>query len=480
MKRHQERIMFITRTIFIITAVCFAAVSAYPKTAAELLNEGQMNLYKGHIKEGLHLLEQSRAMDDTLEVKLLLAKGYSWNNEWEKAKAIYLDIENTSSPDNQIYWDARFGFAQVTSWEKKYDDALVQYQYILDTNKKITAASSIDIKLAISDIHSWKLDYDKAIDYLQKLAAEYPGNTEVLNRIAKIYLWKNEIPKSKEYNDKVLSLDAKDFEAMERKETLDQIKPFAVSLGYEYAWYDSKNFKGDNITSHSSMIGLNWQYSVPLKIFTYITGIVQNSIESADQKNSAKWHNDTNLRIGGIYRINDKTFTSAAFDYTYDAEIFPDFSGEFSLSRKLTQHIDVIGLYKFTYDKLDTNQTIKSKKYNLFSPGFIFYYNPDIYNKIQFYAETDSKDFSYSVLVNQHVAINPENIFQLYLFLSQGRSYLVFSDTSVRQKVTTYSGALSYNHFFTSSFGMEFTAGLTTRVNSYTCYRGGINGIFKW
>jgi tetratricopeptide (TPR) repeat protein len=305
---------------------------------------------------------------------------------------------------------------------KKYDDALSQYQYILDANKKISAPAALDVKLAISDIYAWKLEYDRAIDYVVKLTETYPGNVDVINCIAKIYLWKKEISKSKEYTQRALSIDANDSEAVERMKELDQIKPFAVSLGYEYAWYDSKNYKGDHVVSHSSMAGLNWQYSVPLRVFSYVTGIVQNSIESRDQENSAKWHNDTNLRAGGIYRINDATFTSAAVDYTYDAEIFPDFSAEFSLRRKLTQHIDVIGLYKFTYDKLDSAQTISSKKYNLFSPGFIFYYNPEIYNKIQFYAETDGKDFSYSVFVNQHVAVDPENIFQLYLFLSQGRA----------------------------------------------------------
>jgi hypothetical protein len=50
---------YIGRSI-LLSAVLFAAHPAYPKTAAELMNEGQMNLYKGKIKEGLRLLEQSR------------------------------------------------------------------------------------------------------------------------------------------------------------------------------------------------------------------------------------------------------------------------------------------------------------------------------------------------------------------------------------------------------------------------------------
>lgn len=467
--------------LFLVLILCFRISPVFPATAVELMNEGRMNLYKGNIDEGIKLLEDANSIDkESPYIKLLLAKGYSWNNEWDKSKTLYKEVINSTALTDQSHWEGKFGFAQVTSWEKKYDEALVLYQEILGSYKKISASFRLDVNLAIGDIYSWKMENNKAIEHFNQLLVLYPNNIQILNRIAKIYLWKGDYQISREYTAKVLSVDSKDYESAQRKRVLDQIKTFSATLGYDYTYYDSENNKGEKINVHNAMLGLNWQYSVPFKIFTYLTNVTQNSIESVDWEKAADWNYDVNIRGGGIYRINPLTFISVAADYTYDAKIFPDFSSEISLSRKLTPNIDLVGLYKFTYDKLDTIQTVKSKKYNLVSPGLIFYYNPEIYNRLQFYVESDFKDLFYSVLMHQHLALNPENIFQFYVFLSQGRSYLTFSDTSVLQKVTTYSVSFTYTHYFTSSWGIEFATGLTTRVNSYNNYHAGISGIYKW
>ncbi len=469
------------RTIFLIFAFCLTAGAAFSKTATELMNEGKMNLFRGEIKEGIRLLEEADSMEkNSPYIMLLLAKGYSWNNEWDRAKKLYGEIAASTGPGDQVHWEARFGIAQVTSWEKKYDEALSLYGQILESYKKIPDNFRFDVNLAIGDIYSWKMDYSKAVEHFSAMLADKPDNLEVLNRIAKIYLWEGEYAKSGEFTDRVLALDSRDRESAERARVLDQIKTFTVSAGYLYTYYDTENYKGDKIQSHNAMMGFNWQYSIPFRVFTYLTGIRQNSIESRDPEESALWNNDINLRLGGIYRINPLTFLSAAGDYTHNAQIYADFSSEISLSRKLNQNIDILALYKFTFDRIDSTQDVDSKMYHLFSPGIIFYYNPEIYNRVQFYVETDSKDLNYSVLINQYLAVNPENIFRFYVFLSQGRSYLTFSDTSVLQKVTTYSASLAYTHFFNSSFGMEFSTGLTSRIDYYNNYYGGLSVIYKW
>jgi len=465
----------------LVIIFCFNVNSAFSTNAVELMNEGRMNLYKGNIEEGVRLLEQANSLDkNSVYIKLLLAKGYSWNNEWDKAITLYKEVVSTSKPEDQVYWEGKFGIAQVTSWEKKYDEALVLYREILGSYKKISKNFSIDINLAIGDIYSWKMENDKALEQFNRMLSLYPGNILIMNRIAKIYLWKGDYEESRDYTNKVLSIDINDHDSSERKRILDQIKTFTATLGYDFTYYTSENTKGEKINVHNTMLGFNWQYSIPFKIFTYVTNVTQNSIESADPEKVSDWNYDINVRGGGIYRINPLTFVSLAADYTYDAKIFPDFSSEISLSRKLTPNIDLVGLYKFTYDKLDTAQTVKSKKYNLVSPGLIFYYNPMIYNRLQFYVESDFKDFFYSVLIHQHLALNPENIFQFYVFLSQGRSYLTFSDTSVLQKVTTYSLSLTYTHYFTPDWGVECATGLTTRVDSYNNYHAGLSVIYKW
>lgn len=460
---------------------CFNADSAFPSTAVEVMNEGKMNLYKGNIDEGVRLLEEAGEMDKkSVYIKLLLAKGYSWNNDWDKALALYREVAGTAKPEDQVYWEAKFGIAQITSWQKKYDEALVLYREILGSYKKIPKSFNIDVNLAIGDVYSWKMENDQALEQFNQILAVYPDNIIILNRIAKIYLWKGEYQKSGDYTDRILSIDSKDHDSKERRRVLDQIKTFTATLGYDFTYYTIDNSKGDRIKVHNSILGLSWQYSVPFKIFTYLTNVTQNSIETDDPQNASSWNYDMNIRGGGIYRVNSLTFVSVAADYTYDAKIFPDFSSEISLSRKLTPHIDIEGLYKYTYDKLDTNQTVKSKQYNLISPGLIFYYSPEIYNKLQFYVESDFKDVFYSVLIHQHLGIDPENIFQFYVFLSQGRTYLTFSDTSVLQKVTTYSVSFTYTHYFTPDWGIECATGLTTRVNSYNNYHGGLSVIYKW
>jgi len=468
--------------ITIITILLFLTVNpAFTATAVDLMNEGKMNLYKGNIEEGVKILEEAGRMDNQNPyIKLFLAKGYSWDNQWDKAKSLYGEIISTTLPEDPVYWEARFGIAQITSWEKKYDEAINLYQEILTSYKKIEKGLKLDIGLAIGDIYSWKMENDKAHEQFNKLLTEYPDNPVILNRIAKIYLWQGEYQQSREYTAKVLSIDSNDAESAERKRVLDQIKPFKATIGYDYIYYDSKNTKGENVQVHNLLQGFDWQYSNPLALFLYVNEVRQNSIETEDPDEASKWTNDVNFRGGSTYRINSLTYISGAADYALNAKIFPDFSGELSLSRKLTQNIDIEGLYKYTYDSIDSAQTVDNKQYHLLSPGIVFYYNPQIYNKLQFFVESDSKDLFYSVLLQQYFAVNPENIFQFYLFLSQGRTYLTFSDTTILQDTTTYSASFLYTRFFTSSFGLEFSTGLTTSVGNYTNYQAGINGIIKW
>ncbi len=454
---------------------------AFSESAVDLMNEGKMLLYRGDIREGIRLLEQANRMDDkNLFVKIILAKGYSWNNEWERAKVVYGEVILESAATDQIHWEAKFGIAQITSWEKKYDEAIKLYQEILVSYKKISKHFKLDIGLAIGDIYSWKMENDKAFEQFDKLLAENPGNTAILNRIAKIYLWQGDYSESREFTEKVLAIDAKDAESGERIRVLDQIKTFTAVLGYDYTWYDSTNEKGENVKVHKTITGLDWQYSIPLKIYAFLTGARQNSIESSDAEKASSWNNDFDIRAGGSYRINSLTYFSAAVDYATGAVIFPDFSGEVALSRKLSQNIDFEGLYKFTYDKIDSIETTDSKKYHMLSPGIIIYYTSMIYNRLQFYVESDGKDLNYSVLIQQYLTLNPENIVQFYLFLSQGRTFRTYSDSTVRQDTTTYSASIVYSHFFNSTWGIEFAAGLTTSVNSYSCYHAGINGVYKW
>ena len=466
------------KTIFLACIIMSAyLIPVFSATPVELMNEGRMNLYRGNIREGIRILEEASRMDgQNLYIKYNLAKGYSWDNEWEKAKKLYNEIISASGPDEQIHWDARFGIAQITSWEKKYDEALKLYGEILSSRKKISKNFALDIKLAIGDIYSWQTDYDGAIEHFTKLLSEYPDNILILNRISKIYMWGSEYTKSMEYTEKVLTLDSKNTEASERKRTLDKIKPFTVVAGYDFTWYDVTNSDGENIKVHNTIQGIDWQYSNPLKLFAFISEVSQNS---NDIEEGGRYH-DVDFRLGGTCRINPVTYLSSAIDYSCSAKIYPRFSGEISLSRKITPNIDITGFYKYTYDKLHDAQTVDAKHYHLFSPGMVFYYNPAIYNRVQFYVETDTRDLNYSVLMNQYFSINPENIIQFYLFLSQGRSYLVYSDSTVFRETTTYSASLVYTHYFNSSFGIEFTPGLTTSVGNYSNYHGGINLVFKW
>ncbi len=469
------------RTI-LITLILFITVNpSFSATAVELMNEGRMNLYKGEIREGIRILETAARMDsENIYIKIILAKGYSWNNEWDKAKSLYTEITVKSNPAEQIYWEAKFGIAQITSWDKKYDEALALYREILQLYKNISKNFKLDINLAIGDIQSWKMENDEAIEHFNSLLSENPGNPLILNRIAKIYLWKGDYEKSREYTGKVLSIDSKDAESSERQRVLDQIKPFTLVMGYDFTYYDTTNTKGENVKVHNTLIGLDWQYSNPLKVFLFAREATQNSIESEDPEKASEWNYDVNMRAGASYRINPLTFITAAAEYTYDAKIFPDFGSEISISRKLNPNIDIEGLYKYTYDKIDSIQTVESKQYHLISPGIVFYYTPAIYNRLQFYVESDTKDLFYSVLIHQYLSINPENILQFYIFLSQGRTYMTYSDTSIIQKTTTYSATIIYTHFFTPSWGVEFATGLLTSVDNYSNYHAGISVITKW
>ncbi len=465
------------RNAVLFSVLMLLPLNTFAASPLELMNEGRMKLYRGDIAEGISVLEEARRLDSgNLYIKYNLAKGYSWDNRWDRALKLYSEIVAASGPAEQVYWDARFGIAQITSWEKKYDEALQMYYEILRLYKNAPKGFKLDINLAIGDILSWKTDYDESVRHFKALLKEDPDNPVILNRISKIYLWGGEYSISREFTERALKLDPDDSASLERKRVLDQIKPFTVMAGYDYTWYDVSNSGGNNVQVQRAVQGLTWQYSTPLRFFAFADEVFQNT-NDVEQDGS---YYDVSCALGAAYRINPLTYLSGRTDFSAKAEIYPRFSGEMTLTRKVTSNIDLMGTYKYTYDRLHDAQELDDKHYHLLSPGIVFYYSRFIYNRIQFYVETDTRDLFYSVMLNQYLALNPENIIQFYLFLSQGRSYLVYSDSTVFRETTTYSASIAYTHFFNSSVGIEFTPGITASVGNYSNYHAGINFILKW
>ncbi|TAL36885.1 MAG: tetratricopeptide repeat protein [Spirochaetes bacterium] len=468
-------------TALLISAFMIRAYGAPADQAAEYLNRGKQLLYSGRAEEGVKLLEQAMSLDPKNPyIMLYLGKGYSWLSKYDKAIEMYTKAAELAGPNEEVHWQARFGAAQTTSWKKDYNGAVQQYSLLMIEYRNAPPAFKSEVFLALGDVYSWRLEYDAAIEQFNKALELDPKNIEALNRIAKIHLWDRAFKESRIYSEKVLALEPGNLEAKTRIEELDLIRPYQISIGNTLIMYDANNPAGDKVMRNESRLGFSWNASEVSTLILSTSYIRQNSADTISGPRAGAY-SDINATLGFEHKLFAETYVTGNVAYTLDAEVSPDYSGEFGFSQKVSRIIDVLLDYRITHDKNYKIVHAKHAVSHSIAPGTIVYFTDKVYTHLQAYLDTDGEYKLYSFLFHQSAAFNAmADRIDLYLSYGRGKNYLVYGNTTIPVDVTTFGAAASYAHFFSPAFGLRVNAGYHNRVDSFEDYQAGIEAIFQY
>ena len=98
-----------------MTAVLFAQNTPPDFDRAKTL------LNQGETADSIRMLELLVAEDSENASKVYyLAKAYSWADRWDDALVMYPRAASLDVKKGEIYFQSKFGIAQVKGWKKKY------------------------------------------------------------------------------------------------------------------------------------------------------------------------------------------------------------------------------------------------------------------------------------------------------------------------------------------------------------------------
>lgn len=105
--------------------------------------------------------------------------------------------------------DVRTEMARTLSWNTEYDSALTNYSIVLARNEK-----NFDAGFGKCQVLGWKQEYPEAIREVDRLLQLYPRNIELLLLAGTLYLANNNFDSSLEMNQRVLSLESGNQDAL--------------------------------------------------------------------------------------------------------------------------------------------------------------------------------------------------------------------------------------------------------------------------
>jgi len=141
------------------------------------------------------------------ELKELMGDSYMIEQDYDNSVKQYREVL-AKDPQNV---KARVSLGDVLSWQKKYDEAVLEYQ---ETLKLLQSRGEIlEVKKKLANVYSWKRDYPKAEALYQELRAEAPGDAKDTVMLAEIFFRLGKTEDSKRLLEEVLSKDPKNRDA---------------------------------------------------------------------------------------------------------------------------------------------------------------------------------------------------------------------------------------------------------------------------
>ena len=118
--------------------------------------------------------------DREKEARRILADSYFAAGDHGRALAAYEKIANDAPDDLAV----RMRMAQLLAWNKRYDDSLVQYRYILERDPK-----NIEALRGLADIAKWSQDLTAAAAGYKRVLELLPGQRDVLIDLSEVLIW---------------------------------------------------------------------------------------------------------------------------------------------------------------------------------------------------------------------------------------------------------------------------------------------------
>lgn len=385
-----------------------------------------------------------------------LAKAYSWAGRYDEALATYATSAELDTSRGETYYQSKFGIAQVTGWQKNYSQSVFLYAQLLNEVKKANVRKEFirDIYLGMGDTSSWNNDYDFALASYQHAMETDPSSADPLDRISKIYFWKNDYAKAKEYAQKALKIKPDLEDSLNRIKDIDLIKQYIISLGTTTTMHSAKNTKGDGIKTEEVLLNVTYQPDNDTTLRLFTDTYVQNSIETTNASKASRVNYDVQAGIGASRKFYRTLYLGTELKYTYNAVLLPDFSAEFNMGYKVSRIIDLVGLYRFTYDRIDSYQNDKRPVSHILAPGAVLYFTPRLYIRGQCYLDTNLKDYMFSGFTDLTAEPSPFNKVDIYASYGKGRSVQTYGSTWTNVDVMTMGLAAAYTHYFNSTFGL--------------------------
>lgn len=441
-----------------------------PGNPRELMLRGKQLLYNGKISEGLDILRDAlgKAPSDPM-ILFFLAKGESWNNNYNQAIRYYHTSITNTVRGSELYWNNLFGIAQVTAWQGKHLQAIQQLLLIRQEYRPMPDDFHKTLLLQIGDIFTWMKDYRQARRTFLELQKEFPEYAEAPARLAKLALWENSYSSARALAELALKLQPGHPGAAKIITQLNGIKLFTLSPGTELFVYDTKNNNGETVIRSRSWINFKWQPNPQIAVLLHTSAFVQNSVDTtpAFSTAAADWRQDFHLRPGLSIQFNRRTGLLLQLGFTLNAEIFPEWFGELSFIQRTADWLDLQFLYRLTVDKAEPFSIGGDLRSHLISAGTVFYLTAELYTRLQGYLEFNGEETYISALFQQHFPLGKSN--ELDLFAAMGNSGTALEQQSGLQDNGSMANlSLLWTHRFSETVSLKTGAGWYRRINSYS------------
>jgi tetratricopeptide (TPR) repeat protein len=180
-----------------------------PETAEKLKMIGIAQMKLWNMSAALRSLRQAeRSAAKDLSIKAYIAEVLSWNKDFDEALIIYRDI--FSKGYNDI--EARLAYARTLAWNKEYDNSVSEYKLIIKIDP-----SNFDAYIGMAQTLSWQKKFDLAIETYQKSIGitNISGEKSVaIAGIAQILSWQGSFEQSIKQYKEAVRLNKKNVDAL--------------------------------------------------------------------------------------------------------------------------------------------------------------------------------------------------------------------------------------------------------------------------
>ncbi|MBP1641213.1 MAG: yaiO [Bacteroidetes bacterium] len=187
-----------------------------------------MSLYMGALPSLQNVCAQRNNADSLLMVARQAANS---GNREEALRACQTVVKN--HPD---YWDARLLLARIYLWNKEYDLARPHIKAVMDTNPNY-----FDAWDAQTDLSLWSADYAACLNECEQGLSLFHSNKQLLLKKAQAYNGLQKPELANETLDLLLAVDPQNEAALKMQKSLrDRLRKNRLSISYSYDYYQNR------------------------------------------------------------------------------------------------------------------------------------------------------------------------------------------------------------------------------------------------